>query len=170
MRSTPRIGGRKGAIVIVPIVQAIAPGPMLKSPAMTWAGYALCAVKGAVAWFLLMLMNRYLVAMVVGGLAHPMRQFQAKHEFIAAQVVKGRRGLNIAAAIGVVLIAAYLWALVVIWNLGVALGAAMLILASVPDQIVEVRTGQKVSAPAPWGPVAAGLSWLALPILIVSLC
>lgn len=137
---------------------------------MTWVGYALCAVKGAVAWFLLMLVNRYLVAMVVGGLAHPARQFQAEHEFIAVQVAKSRRRLNIAAAIGVVLIAVYLWVLMVVWNLGVALGAAMLILASVPDQIVEVRTGRKASAPAPWGPVAAGLSWLALPVLIVSLC
>jgi len=143
---------------------------MLRSPTMTWVGYALCVVKGAVAWFLLMLVNRYLVAMVVGGLAHPVRQFQAEHGFIAVQVAKTRRRLNIATAIAVALIAVYLWVLVVVWNLGVALGAAMLILASVPDQIVEVRTGQKASAPAPWGPVAAGLSWLALPVLIVSLC
>ncbi len=80
---------------------------------MTWVGYALCFVKGAVAWFLLGLVSRYLLAMVVGGLAHPARQFQAGDELIATQVAKSRRRMNIAAAIGVVLIGAYLWVLVV---------------------------------------------------------
>jgi hypothetical protein len=108
--------------------------------------------------------------MVVSGFMHPVKQLQADHELDAEQLAKGRRRLNIGAAIGVVLIATYLWVLVVVWNLGAALGAAMLILASLPDQIVEVRTGQTKSAPAPWGDLGVGLSLLALAVLMVSMC
>jgi hypothetical protein len=137
---------------------------------MTGVGYALCALKGAVVWFLLARVNRFVVAMVVSGFMHPVKQLQADHELDAEQLAKGRRRLNIGAAIGVVLIATYLWVLVVVWNLGAALGAAMLILASLPDQIVEVRTGQTKSAPAPWGDLGVGLSLLALAVLMVSMC
>lgn len=94
---------------------------------------------------------------------------------LAAEASKGKRRIVGAAVFFAFLIVPYLALLLRFWNLGVVAAAVMLMLARLPDELTELRTGQRITpGNLPQGgllnKLIPGVIWLALPVLWVSLC
>lgn len=124
---------------------------------------------------ILMFVGKYLLIPVVSGFAHPLWGYKSDVSFLAVEASKGKRRMVGATVFFALLIVAYLVLLLRFWNLGVVAAAVMLMLARLPDEFRELRTGERI-APGnlPQGGllnnVIPGVIWLALPVLWVSLC
>ena len=68
----------------------------------------------------------------------------------------------------------YLYLLLRVWNIGVPIAAAMMMLARVPNLLWEIPMGQKITrSSGPRGAVSilsTLITWSALPVLWLALC
>ena len=134
-------------------------------------------MKALVGWVILMLVGTNLIGMVVGGLvpASGMAETEAGINPTLSHEVARHKRVNVGMTLFfVVLVVLYLFLLMRLWNLKVLAAAVMLMLARIPDQLWEIRTGQKVTlVTAPRDVVSVVttvMMWAALPLLWFALC
>lgn len=128
-------------------------------------------VKGLIAWLVLMLVGTNLLGFAYGGLASPIHAQHSDHPGLAQEVTKGRATAYVGGAVSLAVLVSVLFAL---WrfNPGVAVAAAMLMLARLPDLQQEMQTGERTTAENQRRggiyTVAAALNWLALVVVVVA--
>ena len=139
----------------------------------------ICIVGVVGGWLALMLVGPNLVGMIGRGLLQPMvtPEMQAiaqEHEFLRAEVEGTRRVDRIVTIVFMALTVVFLVFLSNVWNIGVAIGAAFVMLARVPDLIWVIRNGRKIDlATMPKSRVyqlANLLNWVAIPVLWFAVC
>jgi hypothetical protein len=85
-----------------------------------------------------------------------------------------RIGNVVGTLLGIIAIAAYLFGLFYVWNLLLAIAAAIPMASRIPDLIWEIRTGKKVTTrTGPKGPLAILTTiadWATIPLIWYSLC
>lgn len=139
----------------------------------------ICIVGVVGGWLVLMLVATNLVGMIGRGLLQPMvtpeeQAMAQEHEVLRAEVERTRRADRIVTIVVVALTVAFLVFLSSVWNIGVAIAAAFVMLSRVPDLIWEIRSGRKIDRAAmPKGRVyqsANLLNWVAIPVLWFAVC
>ncbi len=128
----------------------------------------LAAVKGILAWFVMMFIGINLIDMVVGGLAHPIHGHTSEMAFVSREIAKSRVVNYVSSLFFSVLAGVYL---VVTWRYlspGATLAAAMLMLARIPDSLQQMKTGERITATNVIDVVMLVLTCLALPVLCLS--
>lgn len=132
----------------------------------------LAAVKGIIAWFVLMFIGTNLIGMAVGGLAHPIHGLTSDLAFLSREVAKSRAVAYVSSLFFCVLVVVYLAAIWRYLSPGAAVAAAMLMLARIPDVLQEIRTAERITATNmsknALDYVTTALAWLALPVLCFS--
>lgn len=141
--------------------------------------YVICIVGVVGGWLVLMLVGTNLVGMIGRGPLQPIvtpepQAIGREHDFLRAEVEGTRRADRIVTILFVALTVAFLVFLANVWNIGVAIAAAFVMLSRVPDLIWEIRSGRKIDgATMPKGRVyqsANLLNWVAIPVLWFALC
>jgi hypothetical protein len=141
--------------------------------------HVICIVGVVGGWLVLMLVGTNLVGLIGRGLLQPMvtpeeQAMAQEHEVLRAEVERTQRADRIVTIIAVALTVALLVSLAIVWNIGVAIAAAFVMLSRVPDLIWEIRSGRKIDrATMPMSRVyqsANLLNWVAIPVLWFAVC
>lgn len=134
----------------------------------------LCAVKAVLGWLVVWFLGINLVGFVVRGLLFSADAPLGGSPIIVAEYGKLKRNNLIVTIFFIAVTAAYLYMLSRLWNIGVAVAAAMPMLGRLPDLLFEIKTGEKVSrANMPQGVLSnlgLVLDWAALPVMWWALC
>lgn len=138
----------------------------------------LCVLKAAFAWLVLTLVGINLIGYVVRGFFPPALPTDTSEgrlkELLASEARRFHAANNVMTLVGIVLTAAYLFALYRYWNVALAIAAVLVMVSRLPDLLWEIKTGTKVTqenAPQSVIYYVGQLLWLlALPLTWYSLC
>ena len=136
----------------------------------------LCILKTVAAWLVFMLVGTNLTGWVVRGFYDPLPSVEssAMQEIFERDLRRMRIGNVVGTLLGIIAIAAYLFGLFYVWNLLLAIAAAIPMASRIPDLIWEIRTGKKVTTrTGPKGPLAILTTiadWATIPLIWYSLC
>lgn len=138
----------------------------------------LCILKTIAAWVILLLVGTNLTGLVVRGLFYSPPPVDAPPDRVQDLLRRESSRMSFTNWImtfgGVLITAAYLFALFHFWNRGLALAGAIIMASRIPDLIWEIRTGRKPTRKdRPKGPVyflASTILWASLGLVWYSLC
>jgi hypothetical protein len=137
----------------------------------------LTILKAITGWGIIVLIGTNLLGLVVRGLVWAPPAIEASSDRVREVLTKESRRLTAAnfgmTVLSLLLAAGYLFALYHFWNIWMAIAAALIMAARIPDLIWKIRNGTRVSPRnCPRGALyvfTTLLLWGALPIIWYSL-
>jgi len=132
----------------------------------------LCLIKTIVAYLVFMIVGTNLLGMVMRGLIQSYRKNDVGDLTLIEDITSSK---SIITTVFFLLVSSlYFIALYHYWNIGIVTAAAIVMLARLPDLLLEMKTGEKLTSKnmtkRPIDVFLTILSWAALPLIWYSVC
>lgn len=132
----------------------------------------LCILKAIAGYFILMFVGTNLLGIVVRGLRPTFKKDSDGN--LVSIVDTSSTGSIIMTILFSIISILYFYVLYHYWNIGIMTAGLILMFTRLPDLLLEMKTGEKISSSnMPKKPIDVMfniLSWLALPLIWYSLC
>ena len=132
----------------------------------------ICLIKTLVAYFIFMIVGTNLLGMVMRGLVPGYRKDDLGNLMLVEDISSSKS--IIMTLISLLVSAIYFFALFHYWNIGIVIAAAIMTFGRLPDLLLEMKTGEKLTQEnmtrRPIDVFFTALSWATLPLIWYSLC
>jgi len=136
----------------------------------------LCLIKTIIGYFILLFLSTNLLGMVVRGFFDfpSKNEIESYNPILKKFAVSSKRTSIFVTILFTIIMIVFYYLLFYFWNIGVAIVAALLMIARLPDLLYEIRTGIKVTSKT--GPkgvlnnIMLIIDWGALIVLWFALC
>ena len=130
--------------------------------------------KAIIGWLIFMLIGTNILGVIVRGLIqHPVKKEDEDHKLLNDEIDKQIKWYVRFSFLFLFIAVGYFYVLYHFWNAGVMCAAMMVVFSRLPDLLVEIKTGKKISWQfMPKRPIdyfTIFLTWAALPVLWYSL-